>query len=202
MGGRGAGHQRQVDGRACLVHAAGHCQGDIVDTCNMLQGVEGGDLGVQPHHLVDKLPVPCAQKSFVFLIDVEAAGFRVSEEGIVHHRVKGNHFPLFVKEKAEHRQVQDRAGPVRRRGLREVRLRVKNMADEAVGERHPSSLRLRRKEVHGVAALVKQLTAGIPAGYREQSGKRFFPSAEGHGLLRGRAGDAGLLKEGFRGKGV
>ena len=52
VGGGGGGNQRQVDFRAGLGQTLGHGQGDVMDSGDMPQSLEGGDLQPQAHQLV------------------------------------------------------------------------------------------------------------------------------------------------------
>ena len=175
MGRRRAGDQRQVHGRAGGMEPPGDGHRHVVHSRDVLQSLELRDFRVQAHHLVDIFPVPVLQESSVFLGIFGLPVLLLGEEGKILQGFKGKRFSLLVEEEPQDVQVIKGAGAVLAVFLRELFLRIQNVAGVLVGEGQPALLRLTAQKEHGGAADLKQPSAGETFYDGEQRRDLHFP---------------------------
>ena len=176
VAGRRPGQEGQVDGQPRLGDLPAHMHGDVVDTGDMPQGVEGLDLPADPHQLHHPLAAEQLHKPAVFPGIV--AGFQLprGEEGEIGAGIKGGGPPLLFQKNREGLQVQAGAGQARflHRPLHRLGKNPRNQ--QLVKGRQPPLPGRGGKLLHGGAADFQQAGAGVEPVHKDSLGKPLLPA--------------------------
>ena len=196
----GTGDQPQVDEPAGGAEGSGHLHGHMVDTGDMVQGLEGRHLPAQPQQLVDVfLPEP-PEKAAVLLRHAAVGELLLRAQLKVQPEIKGQTDPLQIKEHLE--ELEKAQGPIPLGGgVSGVRRRVQQRPGGLIGAGQPALRRLRRYPVQQGAEGVQSGGAGDTALRGRQIPAQSAPVHRGEEPLRIRMGHGQLFEEGGRGKG-